>query len=85
MAQKGEVSLDSEQELKQLEKELEEELRYAVASAKGIIPADAVIKLERKKADLQAVFLLFLKLLEVKSPESSVDRRINLQMMIIQR
>ena len=49
MAQKGEVSLDSEQELKQLEKELEEELRYAVASAKGIIPADAVIKLERKK------------------------------------
>ena len=49
MAQKGEVSLDSEEELKQLEKELEEELRYAVASAKGIVPADAVIKLERKR------------------------------------
>jgi len=49
MAQKGEVTLDSEEELKQLEKDLEEELRYAVASAKGIVPADAVIKLERKK------------------------------------
>ena len=49
MAQKGEISLDSEEELKQLEKELEEELRYAVASAKGIVPADAVIKLERKR------------------------------------
>jgi hypothetical protein len=49
MAQKGEVSLDSEEELKQLEKDLEEELRYAVASAKGIVPADAVIKLERKR------------------------------------
>jgi hypothetical protein len=48
MAQKGIVTIDSEEELKQLEKELEEELRYAVASAKGIIPADAVIKLERK-------------------------------------
>ena len=31
-----------------IEKELEEELRYAVASAKGIVPADAVIKIERK-------------------------------------
>ena len=49
MAQKGEVSLDSEEELKQLEKDLEEELRYAVASAKGIVPADAVIKMERKR------------------------------------
>ena len=49
MAQKGIVTIDSEEELKQLEKELEAELRYAVASAKGIIPADAVIKLERKK------------------------------------
>ena len=48
MAQKGTVTIDSEEELRQLEKELEEELRYAVASAKGIIPADAVIKLERK-------------------------------------
>jgi hypothetical protein len=49
MAQKGEVSLDSEEELKQIEKDLEEELRYAVASAKGIVPADAVIKIERKR------------------------------------
>jgi len=49
MAQKGEVTLDSEEELKQIEKELEEELRYAVASAKGIVPADAVIKMERKR------------------------------------
>ena len=49
MAQKGTVTLDSEEELKQLEKDLEEELRYAVASAKGIVPADAVIKLERKR------------------------------------
>ncbi len=48
MAQKGIVTIDSEEELRKLEKELEEELRYAVASAKGIIPADAVIKLERK-------------------------------------
>jgi len=49
MAQKGIAKIDSEEELRQLEKELEAELRYAVASAKGIIPADAVIKLERKK------------------------------------
>ena len=49
MAQKGTVTIDSEEELKQLEKELEEELRYAVASAKGVVPADAVIKIERKK------------------------------------
>ena len=49
MAQKGTVTLDSEEELKQIEKELEEELRYAVASAKGIVPADAVIKIERKR------------------------------------
>jgi hypothetical protein len=49
MAQKGEVTLDSEEELKQIEKDLEEELRYAVASAKGIVPADAVIKMERKR------------------------------------
>ena len=43
MAQKGKVSVDSEDEIRQIEKELEEELRYAVASAKGIVPADAVI------------------------------------------
>ena len=48
MANKGEISADSEEEIRQIEKELEEELRYAVASAKGIVPADAVIKLERK-------------------------------------
>ena len=49
MSQKGEINIDSEEELKLIEKELEEELRYAVASAKGIVPADAVIKLERKR------------------------------------
>ena len=49
MAQKGKVSVDSEEEIRLIEKELEEELRYAVASAKGIVPADAVIKIERKK------------------------------------
>ena len=49
MSQKGEITLDSEAELKLIEKELEEELRYAVASAKGIVPADAVIKIERKR------------------------------------
>ena len=49
MAQKGEITIDSEEELKLIEKELEEELRYAVASAKGIVPADAVIKIERKR------------------------------------
>ena len=48
MAQKGKVSVNSEDEIRQIEKDLEEELRYAVASAKGIIPADAVIKIERK-------------------------------------
>ena len=48
MAQKGTINIDSDIELKELEKELEEELRYAVASAKGIVPADAVIKMERK-------------------------------------
>jgi hypothetical protein len=48
MAQKGKVSVDSEDEIRQIEKDLEEELRYAVASAKGIVPADAVIKIERK-------------------------------------
>ena len=48
MANKGEISVDSEEEIREIEKELEEELRYAVASAKGIVPADAVIKLERK-------------------------------------
>jgi len=48
MANKGKISADSEEEIRQIEKELEEELRYAVASAKGIVPADAVIKLERK-------------------------------------
>jgi hypothetical protein len=49
MANKGNILADSEQEIREIEKELEEELRYAVASAKGIVPADAVIKIERKK------------------------------------
>ena len=49
MANKGNISADSEQEIREIEKELEEELRYAVASAKGIVPADAVLKIERKK------------------------------------
>ena len=48
MAHKGKISVDSEDEIREIEKELEEELRYAVASAKGIVPADAVIKIERK-------------------------------------
>lgn len=48
MANKGKVSTDSEEEIRQIEKELEEEARYAVASATGIVPADAVIKIERK-------------------------------------
>ncbi len=49
MANKGEISIDSEDEIREIEKELKEELRYAVASAKGIVPADAVLKIERKK------------------------------------
>ena len=49
MANKGNILADSEQEIREIEKELEEELRYAVASAKGIVPADAVLKIERKK------------------------------------
>jgi len=49
MANKGKISADSEVEIRDIEKELEEELRYAVASAKGIVPADAVLKIERKK------------------------------------
>ena len=49
MAQKGKISIDSEEEIRQIEEDLEEELRYAVASAKGFVPADAVIKIERKK------------------------------------
>lgn len=49
MANKGTISADSEKEIREIEKELEEELRYAVASSKGIVPADAVIKIERKK------------------------------------
>ena len=49
MANKGEISVDSEDEIREIEKELEEELRYAVASSKGIVPADAVLKIERKK------------------------------------
>ena len=49
MAEKGKITVDSEEEIRQIEKELEEEARYAVASAKGIVPADAVIKIERKK------------------------------------
>ena len=48
MANKGNISADSEEEIKEIEKELEDELRYAVASAKGIVPADAVIHIERK-------------------------------------
>lgn len=48
MAQKGKATAESEDEIRQIEKELEEEARYAVASAKGIVPADAVIKIERK-------------------------------------
>ena len=48
MAQKGKAIADSEDEIRQIEKELEEEARYAVASAKGIVPADAVIRIERK-------------------------------------
>lgn len=48
MAQKGKVNINSKDELKNLEKELEDEARYAVASATGIVPADAVIKIERK-------------------------------------
>jgi hypothetical protein len=48
MAQKGKTTVESEDEIKEIEKELEEEARYAVASAKGIVPADAVIKIERK-------------------------------------
>ena len=31
MANKGEISVDSEDEIREIEKELEEELRYAVA------------------------------------------------------
>ena len=49
MANKGEISIDSEDEIREIEKELEEELRYAVASAKGVVPADAVLKIERKR------------------------------------
>lgn len=49
MANKGTISVDSEDEIREVEKELEEELRYAVASAKGIKPSDAVIKIERKR------------------------------------
>ena len=49
MANKGEISADSEEEIREIEKELEEELRYAVASSKGIVPADAVLKIERKR------------------------------------
>ena len=48
MANKGKINIDSEKEIRAIEEELEEELRYAVASAKGIVPADAVIKIERK-------------------------------------
>ena len=49
MANKGTMSVDSEEEIREIEKELKEELRYAVASSKGIVPADAVIKIERKR------------------------------------
>ena len=49
MANKGKITADSKEEIREIEKELEEEARYAVASAKGIVPADAVIKIERKK------------------------------------
>ena len=49
MANKGKITADSEEEIREIDKELEEEARYAVASAKGIVPADAVIKIERKR------------------------------------
>ena len=49
MANKGTISAESELDIREIEKELEEELRYAVASAKVIVPADAVLKIERKK------------------------------------
>ncbi len=48
MPQKGLIRIDSADEIKQIEKDLEEEARYAVAAATGIAPADAVIKIERK-------------------------------------
>ena len=49
MAEKGKISVESEDEIRKIEKELEEEARYAVASSKGIVPSDAVIKIERKR------------------------------------
>jgi hypothetical protein len=48
MPSKGLIRIDSADEIKQIEKDLEEEARYAVAAATGIAPADAVIKIERK-------------------------------------
>lgn len=48
MPKKGLIRIDSADEIKQIEKDLEEEARYAVAAATGIAPADAVIKIERK-------------------------------------
>jgi len=48
MPNKGLIKIDSADEIKQIEKDLEEEARYAVAAATGIAPADAVIKIERK-------------------------------------
>jgi len=48
MPKKGLIKIDSADEIKQIEKDLEEEARYAVAAATGIAPADAVIKIERK-------------------------------------
>ena len=43
MPKKGLIRIDSADEIKQIEKDLVEEAKYAVAAAKGIKPADAVI------------------------------------------
>jgi len=49
MAKKGSTLLSSKEQLKTIEEELVEEAKYAVASGTGILPSDAVIKIERKK------------------------------------
>jgi hypothetical protein len=48
MAKKGFAEVNSKEDAKLLEKELIEEAKFAVASATGIVPSDAVIKIERK-------------------------------------
>ena len=83
MANKGNISVESEKEIKEIEKELEEELRYAVASAKGIVPADAVIKIERKVGRPTGGLSAESKQQVVKSLESNEDRLISQLMMII--